>query len=366
MNPSVFVDRVWHLPLVAAAVEFTSVQYQQVGESNPVVKSIMTSAQRSILYAAEQSKPVLEGLNKQITVADGLACKTLDMFEKKVPLITKTPEQIAEEAKRLYAENLDLLKNGSTGLLTTVKGFGERQAMLYLQTSYGQRAASTLESLMDKAGWYIDNATIPKGGNYPAQQVSDVQPGQTTQKLLLLTSKIQDLVLLHTQAQLTRLSLVLQMVADMRARSTSAIYVTACNGQEKAVQVYHEMKSRAEREGTVEHALLVTAQQTVTNVVALLKGISDVVKLPPAVESAVSATRDGLLQLQQALANSKMMEIPISLLHQLSQQVTSLQTYLASMISWQSPETKEVRESGPKTKPVEMTKPRKEKRDQHQ
>jgi len=351
------MERVWQLPVVAAAVEFTSVHYQHVGDSSPVVKSLMTTAEKSISYAAQRSKPVLEKFNKPILAADGLACRTLDIVEQKIPLITKTPDEITEETKRAVAMKVALIKNGSAELFTTVKGFGERQALVYLQTSYGQLATSSLETLMDKAGWYIDNhVTIPKGGEYPAQPVSDVQAGQTTQKVLLLASKVQQVVLLHANAQMSHLTIVLHIVTELKTRSTqqltSARVLTvevlaqmrnkASSSQETAVHIYRELLSRAEREGTLEHRLMLTAQQSVDNVVAVLKGVSDTVKLPPIVQTTIYKTRDNLLQLQHALAN---MKVDVSLLHQLREQLVSLQSYFSSALSSTREPTKSSKKS---------------------
>jgi len=380
-SPSVhFLERVWQLPLVTAAVDYTSVQYQQVREYNPVIKSLMTTAEKSLSYAAEHSKPVVEKLNKQIQVADDLACRTLDIVEQKVPIITRTPDQITDEAKQVYARNVALIRNQSTELMTSVKDFGGKKAQGFLQTPYGQKAAAGLENLMDKAGWYIDNhVPVPKGGEYPAQPVAEVQAGQTTQKAVLLSSKIQRLVLLHTQAQLSHLARVLQAVTNLKARSaeqlSSARDRTAevlHHGQERAVKVYRELKSRAEREGTLEHRLLATAQHASRNVAAVLKGVSDTVKLPPVVQTTVNKTRDNLIQLQQALSNMKMADIPSSLLKQLREQLTSLQTFISTMMS-PKPKSTEMttvpKTSSPKkssaVKPAKSGSPRKEKVHEH-
>jgi perilipin-2 len=388
-NPSSnFLERVWQLPLVTAAVDYTSTHYQQVREYNPVVKQLMTTAEKSLSYAAENAKPVVEKFNKPIQMADGIACRTLTIVEQKVPMLTKTPDQISEEAKQVYARNVALIKNGSTELLTTVKGYGEDKAQRFLQTSYGQRVASQLENLADKAGWYLDN-NVPQseGGKYPAQPVSGVKPGQTTEKVLLLTNKIQQLVLLHAQARLTYLQRVLQAVTNLKERSAQQlssardrtaevlqhVKKTANSGQERAVNVYKELKSRTEREGTLEHRLIATAQHASNNVAAILKGISDTVKLPPVVQTTVQKTRDNLVQLQQALANMKVMEIPSSLLGQLRDQVASIQNYIASINSGRPQSTEMTTaavQSSPKTsgpvKPAKMSSPRKEKPQHHQ
>jgi len=365
--PNHFLERVWQLPIVHAAYDYTSVRYQTVRDYYPVVKTLMTTAENSIYYAAEQSKPVMEKLNKPIQVADGFACQTLDIVEHRVPIITKTPVQITDEAKQIYAKNVALIKTRSTELLANVKGYGEQRAQSFLQTTYGQKAALGLENLMDKAGWYIDNnVPVHEGAEYPKQPVSAVEAGLTTQKAILLTSKIQQLLLLHTHAQLSHLSRVLQAISNMRAtaRDRTAEVVQhvknrASSGQERAVQVYNEFKSRTEREGTLEHRLIATAHHASSNVAAVLKGISDTVKLPAVMQTTVQKTRENIVQLQQALTNTKLAEIPSSLLTPLREQVANIQGFITSAMAPRAMQEEAASPAKPSPKKASPVKPSK-------
>lgn len=130
---SYFVERVVKLPMVNVAWDYATSTYTHLKESNKLVNFTLTNAEKSVSFVAEQAKPVVRKFEKQIQAVDTLACKGLGTLEEKVPIITKRPEQIIGETRKLYSDavssRIEGIRSYSNGKVKSVADYGFQKAV---------------------------------------------------------------------------------------------------------------------------------------------------------------------------------------------------------------------------------------------
>lgn len=128
-----FVERVVKLPMVHVAWDYATSTYTHLKESNKLVNFTLTNAEKSVSFVAEQAKPVVRKFEKQIQAVDTLACRGLGTLEEKVPLITKRPEQIIGETRKLYSDavssRIEGIRSYSNGKVKSVADYGLQKAV---------------------------------------------------------------------------------------------------------------------------------------------------------------------------------------------------------------------------------------------
>jgi len=196
VEQSHFVNRVSRIPVVSALVNYSTGRYQEVLTKYPKVGAVAVRVDASVNKVVALTHPVLCTLRTPIVVADDLACKTLDYVEYRVPYILKTPQEISEDAKRIYTstvtprlERVVAMKNRGYGLIVSVKSHGEVHSKWVLQTKYGQDVVRLADGLLHAVGEYCDKRN--KGEKYPSQAVSSLGADQRSEKLKLVFLKIQ-------------------------------------------------------------------------------------------------------------------------------------------------------------------------------
>lgn len=332
----VFLDRVRKLPLMNAAYEYSASKYCTVREYHPMLKSVMERAEKSVQYAAETSTPVLQTFKLPIGIADSVACKALDFVETRVPIVKKSPVEIATDTKKGMESRLKPRVDFIKDKLASAKLIGEDRANAFLATPYGQQLKSKVETLLDNTGYYLDSyAPVPKGGGeYLTQSVSAVKPGDTQEKARLLSAKVQRLIVLHSQAQLRNLSRVLQALTALRDQAIGYGY----KAQTKAVEMYGGLVKRSKEEGTLEYRLLKTAEHLMFTVKHTLVGLVGI--LPTSAQDLIQKAFDNVNALYEIIQKNKLRDIPAELLAKVQEQVKDLYNYLGQAASsiWKTKE----------------------------
>jgi DNA-directed RNA polymerase subunit F len=216
------VDRVAELPVVTSASEVVSHYYTMAKESHPAVKSTLETAEKVVKYAAETAKPVVEKLERPISVVDDLACKTLDKVEETFPVIKHTPEEIAKGTKELIQPAVDRynsVKQYGIDRANAARDLGNQKVAEAMQTQYGQAAASAMSAALSKADQCVDYFL----------------PGEVDEKL-----KVENLQK-RTQETLAHLNNVLEMAQNAKNYTNQAMQERYNTAQQKAQALWEEV-----------------------------------------------------------------------------------------------------------------------------
>ncbi|KAL6110717.1 plin2 [Pungitius sinensis] len=93
--------RLAKLPVVRSACTKLSVLYIDTKSSHPSLRSVCDAVESRVTAVVA---PVMVKLEPQISIANGVACKSLDWLETAFPIINTPPEQIVATAKNKMLE----------------------------------------------------------------------------------------------------------------------------------------------------------------------------------------------------------------------------------------------------------------------
>jgi hypothetical protein len=157
---SQFLTRISDLPVVNQTWNYATSTYDKVKGSNPLVNYTLTTAEKSVQFAADQVKPVVHKFEKPIELVDGLACKGLGKIEALAPAIKKTPTEILEDTKQLYNDTIVQrykgIKNYGTETVSAVKNYGTQKASDLLASPYGQLLTNKVDGALTFTENYMD------------------------------------------------------------------------------------------------------------------------------------------------------------------------------------------------------------------
>lgn len=90
----VAINRIMKLPVVKSGVNKATCIYVKVKTSNKVIEYSLDNAEKTVLGVVELSTPLVIKFEDPINKIDDLMCKSLDIVEHNVPIVTYTPEEI--------------------------------------------------------------------------------------------------------------------------------------------------------------------------------------------------------------------------------------------------------------------------------
>ncbi|KAJ8262089.1 hypothetical protein GJAV_G00162050 [Gymnothorax javanicus] len=97
------VTRVANLPLFISTYDLVCNVYTNAKDNHPYIKSVCEAAEMGVKtissVALTSAMPIIDKLEPQIAMANGLACKGLDKIEKTLPILHQPSEQIVASAK---------------------------------------------------------------------------------------------------------------------------------------------------------------------------------------------------------------------------------------------------------------------------
>ncbi|CAI6369041.1 unnamed protein product [Macrosiphum euphorbiae] len=87
-------NRIMKLPVVSSGVNKATYIYVKVKMSNRVIGYSLESAEKTVLSVADMSVPLVIKFEDPINRIDDIMCKSLDVVEYNIPMVTYTPEEI--------------------------------------------------------------------------------------------------------------------------------------------------------------------------------------------------------------------------------------------------------------------------------
>ncbi|GAB6028363.1 Protein LSD1 [Chamberlinius hualienensis] len=278
-----FIDRVAQLPLVRSAVNTTLNVVKKAKESNGLFDYTLTNAINTALFAAEKAKPVVYKFEVPIGYVDILACKTLDKLEQTAPIITKTPEEIVNESRKVYEENVvkpalaqyNNIKNYGLGKVNAIKGYGVQTATDLANTKYGHFVIDKVDGLIVKVDCYVDEY-LPKSPEVFDDAQQEPEPKldsnvDTIEKAVFVSRKLRQRLYHHgllklevakkrTDAILANLNVVLEMARNVKSNLDDRNKALRDHFQQLWEETAKNAAAGAELE-TVEQRILYLAQQ---------------------------------------------------------------------------------------------------------
>lgn len=149
--------RVLGLPVVELALTKSAETYSRVKDSHQLVHWALTTAETSLSNATKQAVPIAAPIAKKfespIYLVDQTLCFGLDKIEQKVPLVTKKPEQILENAYTLALQtvqpavsSISLVNDLVLAQAASLKDISWNKANQILGTHYGTVAVKGFDS----------------------------------------------------------------------------------------------------------------------------------------------------------------------------------------------------------------------------
>lgn len=90
----VAINRIMKLPVVSSGVNKVTYVYVKVKMSNRVIGYSLESAEKTVLSVVDMTVPLVIKFEDPINRIDDIMCKSLDVVEQNIPMVTYTPEEI--------------------------------------------------------------------------------------------------------------------------------------------------------------------------------------------------------------------------------------------------------------------------------
>nr|XP_020457839.1 perilipin-2 isoform X2 [Monopterus albus] len=117
--------RLAKLPIVRSACTKLLVLYTDTKRGHPNLKSVCDGVEDSVTAlgaaACDRFSPVIVKLEPQISIANGVACKSLDWLETTFPLLQAPTEQVVATAKNKMHEIQDAVTIAANGTMDCVQ-----------------------------------------------------------------------------------------------------------------------------------------------------------------------------------------------------------------------------------------------------
>jgi len=194
----VSVDRIVRLPIVETSWNIAADIYTKIKKSNALVSWGLNTAEFTVNAAFQTTLPAVIVLEKPIAIVDTLLCKSLDIVEERIPVVTLPPAMIYENTKE-YVSNIIMLP--VLRRADSVRRFGLNKA---------SSAVLKLDIVIDEADKYVDQylpGTVPEE-NHEMNNVVDGSSSsnnskamQTLHRVDRLSRKLQRRLTQHTIAE---------------------------------------------------------------------------------------------------------------------------------------------------------------------
>ncbi|XP_078588476.1 perilipin-2-like isoform X2 [Branchiostoma floridae x Branchiostoma japonicum] len=201
------ITRVGSLPLVSASVTQVTNIYSAGKERYPLVKYVGEMAEKTVMYAADTAKPVVNKLEPQIAVANSYAVAGLNKLEETVPIITREPGVIVGDTKQAISSTVSatgerIMNNPVGRVVKSVSDTALATAESYVEYYLPPEKKAIEEEGKEKEGEGEEKAVVPAEEGTP-----------TLTRVTTLTGKVRRRV--YTRA-MTKLK-------DVQVRSQEAL-----------------------------------------------------------------------------------------------------------------------------------------------
>lgn len=177
-------SRISSIPLVNSALIIVTDIYGRIKNYNHLLNATLSTTESSITYVATASPVtvVTKKLEKQISIADTLACNGLDTLEKKVPSIKKSPNEIKGEAMKRVIE----LKVYGINQMRVIRKVSLEKAYSVLEIPLIRAIRENLVHFLDVFDQTLDNVLPPT-----EEKETDLQRKELLARVVFLPFKVQ-------------------------------------------------------------------------------------------------------------------------------------------------------------------------------
>jgi perilipin-2 len=178
-------SRISSIPLVNSALIIVTDIYGRIKNYNHLLNATLSTTESSITYVATASPVtvVTKKLEKQISIADTLACNGLDTLEKKVPSIKKSPKEIKGEAMKRVIE----LKVYGINQMRVIRKVSLEKAYSVLEIPLISAIRENLVHFLDVFDQTLDNFLPPTEG-----KETDLQRKELLARVVFLPFKVRE------------------------------------------------------------------------------------------------------------------------------------------------------------------------------
>jgi len=166
------LTRVAKLPLVSSAIDLASDSYARLKSSNGLLNATLSRAEQSLMFVVSTAKPVIDKLEKPISMADNIACQGLDKLQEKVPAITKSAEEIRGDTKKLYEGSVvrfsEITRFGNDKV-RGLKDYSVSRISLVLESAYVKAFLRSVDTAIDLTENAVDHY-LPPAANEPVDE----------------------------------------------------------------------------------------------------------------------------------------------------------------------------------------------------
>ncbi|VVC42496.1 Hypothetical protein CINCED_3A005291 [Cinara cedri] len=150
----VAIKRIMKLPVVSSGVNKVTYIYVKVKSSNRIIEYSLDNAEKTVLSVVDISTPIVVKFEDPINKIDEIMCKSLDIVEHNVPMVTYTPEEI----------------------YFTTKTFVKAKVEPVLKRADSVKQLAMLDDALSVADKYVDKYLPDKD---PAEDVADKPSTET-------------------------------------------------------------------------------------------------------------------------------------------------------------------------------------------
>jgi len=154
------LSRFSSLPLINSAIGLATDGYSRFKGYNRLLSATLSKAEQSILLLAATAQPVIQKLEKPISIADGIACQGLDKLQQKVPAINKSPEEIKDDTKKLLSGSvgrIDGMRKYSTDKIQGLKDYGFTKVNGVLDSTYFKAFFKSIDTAIELTHNAVDH-----------------------------------------------------------------------------------------------------------------------------------------------------------------------------------------------------------------
>jgi len=184
------LSRFSSIPLVSSAISLAADGYSRVKGYNSLLSATLSRAERSLSFMASTAQPVIQKFEKPISIADNIAVQGLNKLQEKVPAITKSPDEIKDDTKKLFEDGVNrigVVRKYSTDKIQGIKEYGSTKVNGILDLPIIRVFVNSLDTAIDLTNKTFDHY-LPPTANEPA--VDPKEPQSLLTRMSQLSEKI--------------------------------------------------------------------------------------------------------------------------------------------------------------------------------
>lgn len=167
------LSRFSSIPLVSSAINLATDGYSRFKSYNSLISATLSKAEESISYMASTAQPVIQKLERPISIADNFACQGLDKLQEKVPAINKSPEELKDGTKKLFDDSVSkigVVRKYSTDKIQGIKDYGVTKVNGVLDLPFLRIFMKSIDTAIDLTDQAVDQYLPPVANEPQAEE----------------------------------------------------------------------------------------------------------------------------------------------------------------------------------------------------